>query len=157
MLARLTLQLLTWGILYMRVCSSLRLVAHTMRGASDGLKPLAVEIFASTSQSPFPCFCGRLLHPLGGQALHAHSRQGDGRAGLVLCTGARCGALTSQQLGETWTAVSGRLTAPPGRVRLGRNLARRASARCPGEGAAQDVKSLGMCELEMLSELARSL
>lgn len=52
LLARLTLQLLTWGILYMKVCSSLRLVALTMRGASDGLKPLAVEIFASTSQSP---------------------------------------------------------------------------------------------------------
>lgn len=53
--------------------------------------------------------------------------------------------------------MSGRLIAPPGRVRLGRNLAQRVSARCPGEGAAQDVKSLGMWELEMLSELVRGL
>lgn len=50
-----------------------------------------------------------------------------------------------------------RLSAPLGRVGLGRNLARRMSARCPGEGATQAIKSLGMWELELLSELVRDL
>lgn len=52
------------------------------------------------SIASFHCFHGRLLHPLGGQALHAHSCQGDGRAGLVLCAGAWCGALNKSAVGR---------------------------------------------------------
>lgn len=73
----------------MRLCSSLGLIAQAMTGASGRLRPLAAASFAFPGNSRlfFPRFHGRLLHPLGGYAMHASSCPGVGRAGLVLWAG----------------------------------------------------------------------